>query len=170
VVIKGFTEEEGESHAGLATNIVKSNDEVAEMIGTRSVLAIECRRALLANASHKMDPSTSVEECSLRYGADADRVKRYLTCEIDCLEKSERKRKARPSTTDDPDPPKIKRSGTVASEDSVVPAVIDCIQRNGGSMENAWKISEFIPVMIKYHSGFEVYATTIQLSRSHEAE
>jgi hypothetical protein len=58
--------------------------------------------------------------------------------------------KARPST-DDPGPQIIKRSDS--DKDSEVPAVIDCIQRNSGNMDKAWKTSEFIPLIVKYYSG-----------------
>jgi hypothetical protein len=48
------------------------------------------------------------------------------------------------------------------SEDSIVKAVADRLQRDGGTMDNAWNMSELIPVMIMYCSGFEAYASAIR--------
>ena len=133
----------------LELNVVKYNEELAKILG-RSVCAIECRRVFLANALHQRDPSISLEDCILRFGADADRVKRYGSDKSGC------KRKIGPNAADGPVFQKIKRPDV--AEDSVIQAVAECILMSGGSLENAWNTSEFIPVMIKYHGVFKAYS------------
>jgi hypothetical protein len=128
---------------------VKYNEDLAETLG-RSVLGIECRRAFLAKALHQRDPSISFEDCISRFGADADRVKRYTGC----------KRKIGHDVAAGPALQKIKC--LEVAEDSVIQAAADCILRSAGSMGIAWDTPAFIPVMIKYHSGFKEYSLAVQ--------
>ena len=143
----------------LEHNVVKYNEDLAETLG-RSVLGIECRRAFLAKALHQRDPSISVEDCISRFGADADRVKRYMLRGSYVSDKSECKRKIGHDVAAGPALQKIKRLDV--AEDSVIQAAAHCILRSAGSMDIAWDTPAFIPVMIKYHSGFKEYSSAVQ--------
>jgi hypothetical protein len=147
----------------LVDNVVKSNEELAELFG-RSAHAVACRRAILAIALSKQNPSISIDECISLYRADTERVKYFLEKKKHGSNTSKCTKTSIPSVADGPVPKKIKLSGN--TEDNVIQTVADCIQRDGGYMANAWRTPEFVAVMIKYHSGFEAYSAVVRAQGS----
>lgn len=131
----------------LAENADTPNDELAELLG-RSALGIECRRAVLVVDLHKKNPDLSVDECIARFHSDPERTNRYL------------KKQEVQSDGTAPSSKRLRRSN-ISDEFSLIAAAAECIRSNEGDLLHSWANPEWVPVMIKHHSGFAAYAEAV---------
>jgi hypothetical protein len=131
-------------------NINMTDRELAMLLG-RTPLAVECHRAQLAVELKRADPEVTLEECCDRFRANVERVTRRLST---------------PAATE-PRAKKFKVSKLPSGDSSdlvLISAAAELIRTSGGDMSKAWADSTLVPVMIKYHSGFEAYTATVKSS------
>jgi hypothetical protein len=132
----------------LSQNVAESNEQLADTLG-RSAHAVECRRVSLAVALSEKDPSVSLDECISRFGADKERTKRRFD-----KQGGNKIKRARITVAQE--------QVLVQTEDKTIAKVAECLRLNDGDMSVAWADSEFVPVMIQNHSGFEAYASFLR--------
>jgi hypothetical protein len=149
----------------LMHNIEKSNKELAEMLG-RSAWAVECHRVNLAMALCRSDSTVSLDESIARFKADTELVQQ-------CVEKKtiREQKRARTSRLVSPDADavtavireqrKAAKTFKVSPDTSDIMAVAECIRNNQGSLAEAWANPDFVPILIKYHGGFQAFSASL---------
>ena len=144
----------------LVHNIEKTNAEIAVMLG-RGAWAVECHRVTLAIELRREDSTLSVEACIARFKADAELVHHRM-------EKNTARARKRSRTCVDEDSMAIVREQvavgktlSVTSDTAAIAAVAECIRINQGSLAEAWANPDFVPILIKHHSGFEAFSASL---------
>ena len=130
-------------------NINMTDRELAMLLG-RTPCAVECHRAQLAVELKRADPEVTLEECCDRFRANMDRVTSRLN-----------------AGATEPRAKKLKVSNLSFGDSSdlvLISAAAELIRTGGGDMSKAWADSTLVPIMIKYHSGFEAYTATVKSS------
>ena len=142
----------------LIDNADQSNTKLAEFL-ERSALAIECHRSILA-IDLNTKSEKKIDECIARLHADTEKTKRFMA------EKNRRERfneqmnkRFKMPEQSVPFPPP---SATSLSDTTDISAAAGCIRENHGDLLIAWANPTFVPIMIKYISGFEAYAAAVR--------
>jgi hypothetical protein len=149
----------------LMQNIEKSNEDLADLLG-RSAWAVECHRVTLAMGLCRGDSAMSLDECIARFKADSDLVQH-------CVEKKtiREQKRARTSRLVSPDADavaavireqrKAAKTFNVSPDTSDIMAVAESIRNNQGSLAEAWANPDFVPILIKYHGGFQAFSASL---------
>ena len=107
-----------------------------------------------------------LDEAATRFKANADIVQQYVEKKI--IRGQKRAKSSRLVSPDMGDVTAvIREQGTaqrmfaVSPDTSAIMAVVESIRINQGSLAEAWTNPDFIPLLIKYHSGFEAFSATL---------